>query len=46
MIKPRNLGHLVLRVRDLKRSEEFYTKFMGLEVSGPGGDSMVFFQKQ
>jgi len=44
MIKPRNLGHLVLRVRDLKRSEEFYTKFMGLEVSGRGGDFMVFFR--
>ena len=44
MIKPRQLGHLVIRVRDLKRSEEFYTKFMGLEVSGRGGDSMVFFR--
>ena len=44
MIKPRNLGHLVIRVRDLKISEEFYTKFMGLEVSGRGGDSMVFFR--
>ena len=44
MIKPRNLGHLVIRVRDLKRSEEFYTKFLGLEVSGRGGDSMVFFR--
>ncbi len=44
MIKPRNLGHLVIRVRDLKISEEFYTRFMGLEVSGRGGDSMVFFR--
>ncbi len=44
MIKPRNLGHLVIRVRDLKRSEEFYTKFMGLEVNDRGGDSMVFFR--
>ncbi len=44
MIKPRHLGHLVIRVRDLKRSEEFYSKFMGLEVSGRGGDSMVFFR--
>ncbi len=44
MIKPRNLGHLVIRVRDIKRSEEFYTKFMGLEVSGRDGDSMVFFR--
>ena len=44
MVKPRNLGHLVIRVRDLQRSEEFYTKFMGLEVSDRGGDSMVFFR--
>ena len=36
MIKPRNLEHLVLRVRDLKRSEEFYTKFTGLAVSNRG----------
>ena len=34
----------MIRVRDLKRSEEFYTKFMGLEVSDRGGDSMVFFR--
>ena len=44
MIKPRNLGHLVIRVRDLKISEEFYTKFLGLEVKGRGGDRMVFFR--
>jgi catechol-2,3-dioxygenase len=31
-------------VRDLKRSEEFYTKFLGLEVKGRGGDRMVFFR--
>ena len=30
MIKPTRLGHVVLRVGDLKRSEEFYTKFLGL----------------
>ena len=44
MIKPTRLGHVVLRVRDLKRSEEFYTKFLGLEVQGRGGDRMVFFR--
>ena len=44
MIKPTRLGHVVLRVRDLKRSEEFYTKFLGLEVTGRGGDRMVFFR--
>lgn len=42
MIKPTRLGHAVLRVRDLKRSEEFYSQFLGLEVTG-AVDSMVFF---
>lgn len=44
MIKPSRLGHAVLRVRDLKRSEEFYTQFLGLEVKGRSGDRMVFFR--
>ena len=44
MIKPTRLGHAVIRVRDLARSEEFYNKFLGLEVKGRGGDSMVFFR--
>ena len=43
MIKPSRLGHAVLRVRDLKRSEEFYSQFLGLEVKR-AGDSMVFFR--
>ena len=44
MVKPRRLGHVVLRVRDLQRSEEFYTQVVGLEVKGRGGDRMVFFR--
>ena len=44
MVKPRRLGHVVLRVRDLQRSEEFYTQVLGLEVHGRAGDSMVFFR--
>ena len=44
MIKPSRLGHLVIRVRDLERSEEFYTQVLGLEVKGRGGDRMVFFR--
>jgi catechol-2,3-dioxygenase len=43
MIKPKRLGHVVIRVRDLARSEEFYTQVLGLEVTGRGGDRMVFF---
>ena len=44
MIKPKRLGHLVLRVRDIERSEEFYSQVLGLEVKGRGGDTMVFFR--
>ena len=44
MIKPIRLGHLVIRVRNLERSEEFYTQVLGLEVKGRGGDRMVFFR--
>ena len=44
MIKPSRLGHLVLRVRDLDRSEDFYSRILGLEVKGRMGDSMVFFR--
>ena len=43
MLKPRKLGHAVLRVRDLKRSEEFYADFLGLDVKRRG-ESMVFFR--
>ncbi len=32
MVKPRQLGHLVINVRDLDRAEKFYTEVMGLEV--------------
>ena len=44
MIKPKQLGHLVLRVRNLQRSEDFYSRVLGLEVKGRAGDSMVFFR--
>ena len=44
MAQPRKLGHAVLRVRDLKRSEEFYTKVVGLKVNDRGGDRMVFMK--
>ena len=44
MIKPNRLGHAVLRVRDLQRSEVFYNQFLGLEVKGRADDSMVFFR--
>ena len=42
MVKPKRLGHLVLRVRDLGRSEQFYTEVLGLHVSTRISDTMVF----
>ncbi len=36
---PKHLGHLVMRVRDIDRSVDFYTRIMGLSVMerSPGG---------
>ena len=39
----RKLGHVVLKVRDLERSERFYAGVLGLEVTGRLSDRMVFF---
>ena len=33
MVKPLQLGHVNIRVRDLQRSEDFYTQVLGLEVT-------------
>ena len=44
MIKPSKLGHLVIRVRDAQRSEEFYHGVLGLEVRNRArGGKMIFF---
>ncbi len=37
----RKLGHVVLRVRDLKRSVEFYTQVLGFRVSDAYPESMM-----
>ena len=42
-MKPKKLGHLVLRVRDLVRSEAFYTDVLGLRVTGRIPGRMTFF---
>jgi catechol-2,3-dioxygenase len=39
----RKLGHVVLKVRDLDRSEAFYTGVVGLVVTGRMPGRMVFF---
>lgn len=43
-IRPRKLGHLVLVVRDIRKSVEFYTEVLGLEVSDWISDQMVFLR--
>ncbi|MEJ6004016.1 VOC family protein [Paucibacter sp. AS339] len=43
-IKPRKLGHLVLMVRDIHKSVQFYTEVMGLTVSDWISDQMVFLR--
>ena len=43
MIKPKGLGHLVIRVRDAQRSEDFYHNVLGLEVRNRSrGGKMIF----
>src|SRR5919106_1431717 len=39
MVKPRQLGHANIRVRDLERSERFYTEVLGLEVNHRRGST-------
>ena len=42
MVKPKQLGHLVLRVRDLERSERFYSDVLGLDVTSRIPGRMTF----
>ena len=36
---PKNLGHVVMRVRDMDRSLDFYTQVMGLTIRAIGIDA-------
>ncbi len=42
MVRPRRLGHLVLRVRDVERSARFYTEVLDLKVTHRFPGQMVF----
>ena len=42
-LNPPKLSHVVLRVRSLNKSEEFYKSILGLKVTGRIEDKMVFF---
>jgi catechol 2,3-dioxygenase-like lactoylglutathione lyase family enzyme len=39
----KGLSHVALKTRDLKRTEEFYTKVLGLKVAFRHPPSMIFF---
>lgn len=41
-LAPKQLGHLVLNVRDLERAEDFYTRILGLTVTAKFDGSAVF----
>lgn len=43
-MKPKQLGHLVLRVRDIDRSEQFYSDVLGLETTEKRPGRMVFLR--
>ena len=42
MLRPKKLGHLVLKVSDLNLSERFYTKIIGLRITQRISNTMVF----
>ena len=42
MVAPKQLGHLVIRVRDLEKSERFYSDILGLTVMNKRPGEMTF----
>ena len=42
MVKPKQLGHLVLRVRDVEASEKWYTDVLGLHTTNKRAGKMIF----
>ena len=42
MVRPKQLGHLVLRVRDLEVSKKFYASVLDLKITYEMPDKMVF----
>ena len=41
-LAPKQLGHLVVKVRDLERAEDFYTRILGLTVTAKFDGRAVF----
>ena len=46
MVKPVQLGHVNIRVRDVERSEKFYTEVLGLEVTHRRGDTVFLSARE
>src|SRR5215211_6450795 len=42
-VEPQEIGHIVLKVRDLERSIGFYTEVLGFTKVGEIGGRMAFF---
>ena len=42
LLRPKRLGHIVLRVRDLDRSQKFYSGILGLKVMETIPGQMIF----
>ncbi len=42
MVVPKRLGHIVLKVNDIDKSEGFYKDVLGLKVTHKVEQSMVF----
>ena len=42
MLRPKQLGHLVLRVCDLDACERFYSDILGLHITNKHSGQMVF----
>ena len=42
MVTPKQLGHLVIRVRDIEKSERFYSDILGLTVMNKRPGEMTF----
>lgn len=42
MVKPKQLGHLVLRVRDPEASEKWYAEMLGLHTTTKSDSGMIF----
>jgi catechol 2,3-dioxygenase len=43
MIRPERLGHVVIKVRDLEKSRQFYTEVLGMDVMNYSPELRILF---